>query len=205
MIARLCGTLVEIDDDAVLIDVQGVGYSVATSRWTHGQLPALGSGVTLMIHTHVREDQLTLFGFFTREERTLFLRLLSVTGIGPKSALTILSGLPPHELVAIVTDEDTARLSQIPGIGKKTAERIVVELKDRLLKDHAQLPIGPTLGAAQLMHGIHADALAALQNLGYSRQVAQTALQAIRDESAGQPVGAIIKQALKALAAKPAV
>lgn len=204
MIARLVGTLAEIASDNVVLDVQGVGYEVAISRWTHGRLPVPGATLQLYIHTHVREDQLTLFGFTTPEERALFLRLVSVSGVGPKLALTILSGMPPHELVTVVTDEDTARLTAIPGIGKKTAERLVLELKDRLLKDHASLPVGAVLGGAQQSHGVQTDALAALQNLGYSRGTAQQALQAIRDEIQGQPVGAIIKRALKELAGRPA-
>ncbi len=122
MFARLSGHLADVTDDTIIIDTHGVGYEVFLSTRTIAQLPALGETVTLFIHTHVREDQLALFGFLHREERQLFRRLLTVSGIGPRLALAVLAGFAPHDLVQTVANEDAMRLATIPGIGKKTAE-----------------------------------------------------------------------------------
>ncbi|MBI2342799.1 MAG: Holliday junction branch migration protein RuvA [Deltaproteobacteria bacterium] len=197
MIALLRGTIAAITPENLILDVHGIGYEVLISQRTASQLPHLGTTVTLHIHTHVREDQLTLYGFSTGEERALFRRLLSVSGIGPRTALAILSGLAPADLVQAVAVEDAAQLSAIPGIGKKTAERIIIDLRDRLLKDHAKLlqfPAGGTMKGA-----IHQDALSALVNLGYPQQTAMEALRQIPVEEA-QTLGIVIREALKVLA-----
>ncbi len=198
MIALLTGTLAAVVPEGIILDVHGVGYQVAVSRQTADRLPGLQQQVQLHIHTHVREDQLTLFGFFAREERALFLRLVSVSGIGPKLALTILSGLPIADLVQAVANEDSARLSTIPGIGKKTAERIIVELRDRLLKDHAHdLPIG---GDDAAHNPTRTDALSALVNLGYPATAALHALRTTQATDETLPLGQLIKRALRILA-----
>lgn len=197
MIALLSGTLAGIAPDHIIIDVQGVGYAVSVAPRTVEALPNIGGDIRLNIYTHVREDQLTLYGFQNHDEQTLFRRLLSVTGVGPRLALTILSALPPGELVTVVAGEETAALSAIPGIGKKTAERIIIDLRDRLLKDHANLLQMPGAGAKKGAH--HQDALSALVNLGYPERSAMQALRKIHSEQPDQPLGQMIKQALKTL------
>lgn len=199
MIAQLTGILAASIAEQVVIDVQGVGYEVTISEQTRHALPARGQSVQLCIHTHVREDQLCLFGFATREERALFRRLLSVSGIGPRLAMAILSGFAPAELVHAVADEDTAQLATIPGIGKKTAQRIVVDLRDRLLKDHAHL---------LQLHAPHAlrapsnrEALSALLNLGYAQVEAERALR-VATQTGDTTLGPLLKRALQELAAR---
>ncbi len=197
MFARLTGQLADVNQDIIIIDTHGVGYEVTVSLRTVERLPNLGETVTMFIHTHVREDQLSLFGFLHREERVLFRRLLTVSGIGPRLALAILSGLAPHDLVQTVANEDAARLSTIPGIGKKTAERIILDLRDRLLKDHAGL-----LGLPNTHTGatVNQDALSALVNLGYPLGLATSVLQKIEGHVKGESLGTTIREALKHLA-----
>ncbi|HOK44692.1 MAG TPA: Holliday junction branch migration protein RuvA, partial [Bryobacteraceae bacterium] len=132
MIAHLRGTLLEKHPNQAVVEAGGVGYDVAIPVSTYSALPEAGREVTLRIYTHVREDTLALFGFLTREEKLLFERLISVSGIGPKLAITVLSGLPAADLSAAVRAGDVNRLTRIPGVGKKTAERIVLELRDKL-------------------------------------------------------------------------
>lgn len=197
MIALLNGTLAVKAADHIVIDVHGVGYHIHISGQTAAQLPAVGAAAMVHIHTHVREDQITLFGFATPTERALFQRLLTVANVGPKLAMNVLSKLAPHELVHAVAGEDLVRLSAIPGIGKKTAERIVVDLKDRLLKDHAELLHERGLDG-QGGNAVYGDALAALCNLGYARPTVDKALAKIgRGE---HTLEAMIRMALKELA-----
>lgn len=200
MIALLTGVLAAAEEDHAILDVHGVGYQVLISAQTAQCLPQTGATVRLFIHTHVREDQLCLFGFATREERTLFQRLLGVSGIGPKSALALLSGLSTPDLVQAVIGEDARQLATIPGIGKKTAERIVIDLRDRLLKDQVlvNLPTATNGHAA----GINHDALSALLNLGYARQTAEPALRAVQQRTTGATLSGLIREALKELAAR---
>src|SRR5579859_5374039 len=132
MIAQLRGTLLAKSTDRIVVDCGGVGYDVAISIPTFSGLPKIGSGVTLYIHTHVREDSLQLFGFLKAEEKLLFERLISVSGIGPKLAITLLSGMAAEQMVAAIRSSDIALLTRIPGIGRKTAERMCVELRDKL-------------------------------------------------------------------------
>ena len=176
MIALLRGTLVEKNPSRLIVDVGGVGYDVLVPLSTFYVLGEPGAGVTLRIHTHVREEALALYGFATTLEQDLFERLISIGGVGPKLALAVLSGIEPAELVRAIRLQDVARLTAIPGIGKKTAERIGLELKDRLPPalqpaDHAapEPPPGDQL---------RADLLSALLNLGYPRPAAERAIDA---------------------------
>ena len=203
MIARLTGVLHAIDTDRLLVDVGGVGYEVFVSGSSFSALPGEGATGTLEIHTHVREDQLTLFGFATREEKAMFLRLLTVSGIGPKVALAILSGMGTRELAGAIARGDVKRLTQISHVGKKIAERIVVELKDKI-GNVVDLPLSQgTLAVpppARTLSGPQDEALSALMNLGYKRGEAEVALA---DTPAGvTDVGEIVRRALKGLAAR---
>ena len=155
----------------------GVGYDVSISVTTFTELPAEGAEASLFIHTHVREDQIALFGFADRQEKRLFEKLLTISGIGPKLAITVLSGIAGHRLVAAIRGGDHGTLTRIPGIGKKTAERVVLELKDKL--DDLAVAELPQAAATGLSYGaVGDDALSALVNLGYGRPAAQKALEA---------------------------
>jgi Holliday junction DNA helicase RuvA len=170
MIAHLRGRLISKHPNQAIIEAGGVGYDVAISVPTFSELPGAGSEVALHIHTHVREDALALYGFLRREEKQLFEKLLAVSGIGPRLAITILS-LPAEQIVAAIRGNDAARLTRIPGIGKKTAERMVLELRDRL-EDFGAAPAAPTVSP------VEEDVLSALVNLGYQRQAAERAMAA---------------------------
>jgi holliday junction DNA helicase RuvA len=155
----------------VIVDAMGVGYDVTISVPTFSELPVAGSEVSLHIHTHVREDQIALYGFLRPEEKHLFEKLISVSGIGPKLAITILSGMATNEMTAAIRGNDVARLTKIPGIGRKTAERMVLELRDKL----------STVGTDQVhvvssFNAVQEDVLSALMNLGYQRATAEKAL-----------------------------
>ena len=165
MIAHLSGTLLEKQVQRLIVDVGGVGYDVIVPLPTFYAAGEPGGRVTLRIHTHVREDALQLFGFATALELALFERLIAVSGIGPKVALSVLSGIEPPELVRSIASADVGRLTRIPGVGKKTAERLVLELKDRL--PQIALPEAPVGTAAD--GGLRDDLLSALANLGYQR------------------------------------
>jgi holliday junction DNA helicase RuvA len=167
VIAHLTGTLREKRLQRLIVDVGGVGYDVTVPLPTMYALGEVGSPVALRIHTHVREDALQLFGFATSLEQTLFERLIAVSGIGPKVALSILSGIEPAELTRAIRSSDVARLTRIPGVGKKTAERVVLELKDRLPESLVAVP--EPAGGAGPDADVRADLLSALANLGYQR------------------------------------
>lgn len=175
MIARVAGTIAEKTPGRVVVDVQGVGYDVQVPLSTFYVLGDAGSAVTLKVHTHVREDVIALYGFATRLEQDLFERLISISGIGPKLALAVLSGMEPPDLVRAIKAQDVARLTSIPGIGKKTAERIGMELKDRMPASlHAAAEAAkPAPPEDQL----RADLLSALLNLGYQRPAAEKAIE----------------------------
>jgi Holliday junction DNA helicase RuvA len=176
MIAHLRGSLQLKSPKCLVIDVNGVGYEVTVPLTTFYELPALGSAVSLHVHTHVRENALQLYGFRTSHEKDLFIRLMSVNGIGPRLAVNILSGISAQDLVASVRRGDVARLTIIPGVGRKMADRIVVELKDKLtaldVPEESDVPASPEISLALLD-----DALSALLNLGYKRGVAQRAVE----------------------------
>ena len=176
------------------METHGVGYDVTISVPTFSELPAEGSAVALHIHTHVREDALNLYGFLRRAEKQLFEKLLTVSGIGPKLAITILSGMPADEMVNAIRNGDVARLTRIPGIGKKTAERMVLELRDKL-------PVvpGTAEASATAASPVEEDVISALVNLGYQRAAAEKALNAARGKaSAGFET--LFREALGALA-----
>jgi len=170
MIASLRGRLLPSTPGQAIVECNGVGYLVTISMNTFAALPDAGHEVSLLIHTHVREDQLALFGFADATEKLMFEKLISVNGVGPKLAIGILGGMRTLELAAAIRGGDTVLLTRMPGVGKKTAERMVLELKDKL-KEFADLP------AARPRHALADDVLSALVNLGYQPLVAEKALE----------------------------
>jgi holliday junction DNA helicase RuvA len=199
VIARLAGTLADKTPGRIIIDVQGVGYDLQVPLSTFYVIGDAGSAVTLRVHTHVREDVIALYGFATGLEQDLFERLISISGIGPKLALAVLSGMEPPDLVRAISSQDVARLTSIPGIGKKTAERIGLELKDRLPKSvqAAADAAKPATPEDQL----RADLLSALLNLGYQRQAAdkaiEKALKAASDATFEQALRSVLRALMK--------
>ena len=192
MIGRLAGTILEKAPDHVLLDVAGVGYLVAISFQTFQQLPGAGMESAVLTHTHVREDSLALYGFATPREKTLFELLIGVAGVGPKLALTILSGIPADELVAALEGADVRRLTAIPGIGRKTAERLTLELKDKVARlERARGEIGPAPLAD--------DVISALVNFGYRKADAERAAESILRRGAPADFSEFLKSALSAL------
>lgn len=179
MIGQLRGTLAEKRPNQVLVDVGGVGYVVLVPLSTFAALGELHTEVTLLIHTHVREDALSLYGFVSSREKHLFELLISASGVGPSLALKILSGMSVDELVPAIRGSDLARLTKIPGVGRKTAERMVVELKDKL----EAVVIEVERPAASSPAGVEADVVSALVNLGYEARVAEKAVEEARKES----------------------
>ena len=197
MIAHLRGRLLEKHPNRVIIDVQGVGYDVHVPLSTFYEMAEPGGDIALRVHTHVREDALTLFGFATLLELQIFERLISVSGIGPKLALAVLSGIETNELVAAIRQANVARLTAIPGIGKKTAERIGLELKDKMA---AFLPAEREPSAEVLAsETLRTDVLSALMNLGYHRPLAEHAADAALRKVPGGPFENTLKYALREL------
>lgn len=193
MIGRLTGRLAAKAPDHVLLDVGGVGYQVHIPLSTFYELPEAETPASLWIHTHVREDALALYGFLTERERTLFLLLLGVTGIGPRVALTVLSGIPPSELVAALRAQDVRRLVAVPGVGKKTAERMVLELAEKVASLPGEAPAkAPAAVAAD-------DVVSALVNLGYRKTEAERAVEAATRSGAAADFGGFLKEALRRL------
>lgn len=197
MIARLKGTLIEKSPNRLVVDVGGVGYDVLVPLSTFYTLGEAGSGVTLRVHTHVREDVIALYGFGTGLEQDLFERLISVSGIGPKLALAVLSGIDSGELVRAIRTQDVARLTRIPGIGKKTAERIGLELKDRLA--HVLQPAAAAAPEDTSGDQRRDDLLSALTNLGYQRQAAETAIDATLKRSPDASFENLLRDVLRGM------
>jgi holliday junction DNA helicase RuvA len=195
VIAALRGRLMEKQPARLIVDVAGVGYDVQVPLSTYGSIGDVGGDVALRVHTHVREEQIALFGFLTALEQQIFERLISVNGIGPKVALAVLSGIAPGDLVAAVQGNEPARLTTIPGIGRKTAERIVLELRDRL---PAALPVtaDPTTPGSI----VRADLLSALVNLGYPRPPVEKAVGDVLKAQPGATFDEALRQALARLA-----
>jgi Holliday junction DNA helicase RuvA len=192
MIAHLRGTLIAKHPNQAVVEAGGVGYDVAISIPTFSDLPDAGSEVALHIHTHVREDAIALFGFRHIEEKRLFEKLLAVSGIGPKLAITILSGMPVADMIGAIRGGDVARLTRIPGIGKKTAERMVLELRDKV-EEFGEAAPGKTASAMEQ------DVLSALVNLGYQRPAAERALATATRNGAADEFDTLFREVLAAL------
>jgi Holliday junction DNA helicase RuvA len=192
VIARLSGTLIEKHVPHLLIDVHGVGYDVAVPLSTFYAVGEPGADIALRIHTHVREDALQLFGFATVLEQQLFERLIAVSGIGPKLALAVLSGIESSDLVAAVRQNDVARLVRIPGVGRKTAERLAIELRDRL-PEAAVLPAGEAAPGG----GLRDDVLSALVNLGYQRHAVEKTVDRVLRAAPGAALEPVLRDVLR--------
>jgi holliday junction DNA helicase RuvA len=202
MIAQLSGKLVQKQPNTVIIDVGGVGYDVTIPVSTFYELGEPGSDVSLKIHTHVREDALQLFGFWTAREKELFLKLTSVSGVGPKLAITMLSGMPAGELINAITNNDLVRLTSIPGVGRKTAERVVVELRDKLAVISLESREADRKAAHELAPGeaaVRDDTISALMALGYPKAIAERAVSFALREEGERTIEAVLKRALRRL------
>jgi holliday junction DNA helicase RuvA len=196
VIAHLSGRLIQKQVQRLVIDVGGVGYDVQVPLSTFYAAGEPGASIALRVHTHVREDAIQLFGFASELEQTLFERLIGISGIGPKVALSVLSGIEPIDLARAIQRSDLARLTAIPGVGKKTAERIVIELRDRL-------PSSVTVDAAGAPTGdneVRNDVLSALANLGYQRAAAEKALDKVLSRIADEAFEPVLREVLKELA-----
>src|SRR5258708_7621536 len=192
MIAHLRGKLLSKNPNQAVVEAAGVGYEVNITIPTFSALPAAGTEVALFVHTHVREDALSLFGFLKADEKQLFEKLLSVSGIGPKLAITILSGMPTDAMVAAIQGNNVAALTRIPGIGKKTAERMVLELRDKL-ESFGVVP------SAAIASPVEEDVISALINLGYQRPVAEKVMARL-GKTEGESFEVLFLRALAGLA-----
>ena len=202
MIAQLSGKLVQKQPNTVIIDVGGVGYDVTIPVSTFYELGEAGSDVSLKIHTHVREDALQLFGFWTGREKELFLKLTSVSGVGPKLAITMLSGMPAGELITAITNNDLVKLTSIPGVGRKTAERVVVELRDKLAVISLESREADRKAAHELAPGeaaVRDDTISALMALGYPKAISERAVSFALREEGERTIEAVLKRALRRL------
>jgi Holliday junction DNA helicase RuvA len=197
MIGQLRGRLTDKRPSQVLVDVSGVGYLVQVPLSTYAALGELHTEVTLLIHTHVREDALALYGFLSSREKHFFEMLLSASGVGPSLALKILSGMSVEELVPAIRGSDLARLTKIPGVGRKTAERMVVELKDKLDTVNVQVERPVASSAA----GIEADVVSALVNLGYEARLAEGAVLDAKHEAGAGSFEKLLRTSLQSLSA----
>ena len=196
MIGHLRGALLEKHSHLAIVEAAGVGYEVFIPVSTYTRLPELGAEVKLRIHTHVREDALLLYGFSTLEEKIIFEKLITVSGIGAKVALGVLSGISASELLTALGSGDVAMLTRIPGIGKKTAERMIVELKDKIDSMAAGLP-SLTASVATALSALDQDVLSALVNLGSPRLAAEAALKKAKSENAGADFETLFRRALQ--------
>jgi holliday junction DNA helicase RuvA len=193
MIAHLRGKLLSKHPNQAVVEAGGVGYDLTISVPTFSELAAPGSEVALHVHTHVREDQIALYGFLRPAEKLLFEKLITVSGIGPKLAITILSGMAADEMVGAIRGNDIARLTRIPGIGKKTAERMVLELRDKLPQPGpSSAPATPALSATD------EDVLSALVNLGYQRAAAEKVMALVK-KTGKESFDAMFREALASL------
>lgn len=202
MIAYLSGKILEKQTNTVIVDVGGVGYEVFIPLSTFYELGETGSDVQLRIYTNVREDAIQLFGFKTEREKEIYLRLISVQGVGAKSGITMLSGMSADEIVMAIKTENLAKLTAMPGVGKKTAERLVVELRDKI----GELASGSSAGSSMSavagigQEDVFDDALSALVNLGYQKNAAEKALQQAKQDGTEASVQKLLRAALQRLA-----
>jgi Holliday junction DNA helicase RuvA len=194
MIAHVRGKLLAKHPNQAIVEVGGVGYDVTITVPTFSDLPSLGAEVALHIHTHVREDLIALYGFFRPAEKKLFEKLITVSGIGPKLAITILSGMAADEMIGAIRGNDLARLTRIPGIGKKTAERMVLELRDKLPAEGSG-----EMAAVPSRSAVEEDVVSALVNLGYQRPATEKAVAASMKSSKGESFETMFREALSAL------
>src|SRR2546427_3305654 len=192
MIAHLRGKLLAKHPNQAIVETAGVGYDLTISVPTFSDLPAVGAEIALHVHTHVREDLIALYGFLRPAEKQLFEKLITVSGIGPKLAITILSGMAADEMVGAIRGNDVARLIRIPGIGRKTAERMVLELRDKLAA------AGTTTASVPIMTAVEEDVLSALVNLGYQRATAERVLS-LTTKNSKESFDAMFRDALAAL------
>ena len=195
MIAHLSGTIRAKQVQRLVVDVGGVGYDVHVPLSTFYAVGEPGAVVELHVHTHVREDALQLFGFVTPLEHSLFLRLIAINGIGPKAALAVLSGIEPQDLIRAIRQGDVGRLTTIPGVGKKTAERLIVELRDRLASVAGE-PAATESGAGD----VRGDVLSALANLGYQRAAAEKAIDKVLARNTSREFEVLLRDVLKEIA-----
>lgn len=204
MIAYLAGKILEKEANSVIIDVGGIGYEATIPLSTFYELGEIGSDVALRIYTYVREDALQLFGFKTLQERELFLKLITVSGIGPKVGISMLSGMNSDEIIAAIRTDNLARLTSIPGIGRKTAERLVIELRDKVasLTSISSASTSASGGgqAAASTNEIYDDAISALVNLGYQRNAAEKALKQAVQDGTEMSVQKLLRRSLQLLA-----
>jgi Holliday junction DNA helicase RuvA len=198
MIALISGKIAYKGISHIVVDAQGVGYRIFIPLTTFYELPEAGHLITLHIHTHVKQDAINLFGFYTVRERDLFQLMLSVSGIGPKMSMNILSGISVQELLRAISNGDVGKLCSIPGLGKKTAERLILELKEKVLKKMAAEAIPAIDNQERINELIREDVLSALVNLGYKSNIAQSALDKVLQVSAKEmPMEQILKKTLK--------
>jgi Holliday junction DNA helicase RuvA len=205
MIAHLSGTLLSKQATSVIVDVAGVGYEVNIPLSTFYDLEETGSPVQLRIYTHVREDALQLYGFKTARERELFLKVISVSGIGPKLGITLLSGMSADELIASIKTNNLARLTLIPGVGRKTAERLIVDLREKMAAMTAaevEEETGVKSDTESVSSGdnVRSDALSALLNLGYQRSSAEKAIDSALSDGGENTVESVLRRVLRKLA-----
>jgi Holliday junction DNA helicase RuvA len=205
MIAQLSGTLLSKEPNSVIVDVSGVGYDVSIPLSTFYDLGDEGSPVKLRIYTHVKEDALQLYGFNTARERELFVNFISVSGIGPKIGIALLSGMSADELIASIKNNNLARLTLIPGVGRKTAERLIVDLREKMSAlsvpevDHeAGRPAEASTASTE--DNVRSDALSALFNLGYQRSAAEKAVDAALGDGGEITVESVLRRSLRKLA-----
>jgi Holliday junction DNA helicase RuvA len=207
MIAHLSGTLLSKNPNSVIVDVSGVGYEVNIPVSTFYELEETGTNVKLRIYTHVKEDALQLYGFKTLRERELFINFISVSGIGPKLGIALLSGMSADELIASIKTNNLARLTLIPGVGKKTAERLIVDLREKMTalstsQTDENAGTRPETAEASTEDSVRSQALSGLMNLGYQRSAAEKAIDAALSEGGDVSVESVLKRSLRKLGSR---
>lgn len=196
MISQICGRLAYKSPHEIVVDVQGIGYGVKVPLSTFYELPGIGEEVLLQVHTYVREDTLHLYGFLTQKEKELFCLLIGVSGVGPRLAISVLSGISAQDLERALKDGDLFSLTRIPGVGRKTAERMLVELKDKVVA-----PETAVVNGIQGKGGMVKDALSALVNLGYTKGMAEQAIRDVmREKGDDLSLEQLLKESLRLLA-----